>query len=84
MNWLKEHVFLATWLAPIITIAIAVLKSEKSEGGRFEWFPFILYFTFFICLAVLFTPEFDELSRTTARTLVMGLLGAILVYKKGL
>ena len=81
MDWLKDHVFIATWLGPVIAIVIAIMKGRKVEGRPVDWFRFVMYFTFFLCLAVAFTPQFDEAARTTARFLVYGLTGAILLYK---
>ena len=81
MNWLKDHVFIATWMGPVIAIVIAIMKGRRMEGLPVDWFRFVLYFSFFLCLAIKVTPQFDESARTFAGTLLYGLLGAILIYK---
>jgi hypothetical protein len=81
MSWLKDHVFIATWLGPVVAITIAIVKGRKTEAGAVDWFRFVLYFIFFLCLAVAFTPQFDEVARSTAKFLIYPLLGAILIYK---
>lgn len=81
MSWLKDHVFIATWLGPVIAIVIAVMKGRKTQDIPVDWFRFVLYFTFFLCLAVKFTPQLDESARSFSGTLAYGLLGAILIYK---
>jgi hypothetical protein len=81
MNWFKDHVFVATWLGPVIAIVIAIMKGRRTEGRPFDWYRLMMYFTFFLCLAVKFTSQFDESARTFAGTLAYGLLGAILIYK---
>ena len=83
MNWLKDHVFLATWLALPVALIIAWVNKRKAEGMAFDWFRFIFYFSFLACLGVAFTPQFDVKARTTANDLIYFLLGAIIVYKGG-
>lgn len=82
MSWVAH---IATWRGPLIAITIAIVRGRKgtATGGQVDWFRFILYFTFLLSLSVVFTPEFDETARTTARWLAFSLLGAILIYKKG-
>jgi hypothetical protein len=47
MNWLKDHMFIATWLGPVIAIVIAIMKGRKTEGLPIDWFRFVMYFTLF-------------------------------------
>jgi hypothetical protein len=83
MGWLKDHVYIATWLGVVLAIVTAFARGWKSEGAPVDWFRFVLWFTFFLCLAVTFTPQFDETARAYAKNLAYILLGPILIYKKG-
>lgn len=41
----------------------------------------LIYFTFVTCLAVTFTPTFDNEARSAARSLIFILLGVIIVSR---
>ena len=73
--------FVATWLGPVIAIVIAVMKGRNTQGIHADWFGFLLYFTFFLCLTIKFTPQFDESARSFSGGLAYFVLGAILIRR---
>jgi hypothetical protein len=81
MNWLRENVFIATWLALPVTLFIGLYQARKTEYKTVNWFRLLTYFTFFNALAVAFTPTFEAESRQFARYLVGALLGVIIVSR---
>ena len=70
MDWLKEHVYLAAWLAIPIAILVPILQTIFKKTDETDWLSVLKYLAFFISLAVMFTPTFDESARTSARVLV--------------
>jgi hypothetical protein len=82
MDWLKGHVYVATWLGLVVTVVLTFLKAKQTHFVQIDWFRFLLYFSFFTCLAVVFTPTFDQPARDYARYLSYSLLGVIIVSRK--
>jgi hypothetical protein len=70
MEWLKSHAFLATWLSPVIAVAIAVLRN-KQTGGSIDVRRMVVYIAFLTALAVVFTPGFEPDAKLTARTIAL-------------
>ena len=75
MAWLEQHSYLAAWLAIPIALIVPFLQYKSSKAKEIDWFNGLKYVAFFICLAVMLTPTFDESARTSARTLVFLSLG---------
>ncbi len=82
MDWLKNHVYVATWLGLFVTVIFTFLNARKTQFFEIDWFRFVIYFSFFTCLAVVFTPTFDQTARDFARYLSYSLLGVIIVSRK--
>jgi hypothetical protein len=58
MSWLKEHVYLAAWLALPITVLVAFIQNKKAET-KAESFPLkksLMYLLFLICFPIALTP----------------------------
>ena len=80
MDWFKEHVYVASWVSPLIAIAIALVKG-KGQSERTSTFWLVIDLAFLSSLAVAFTPYFDDQARSFARTFCMVSFGAILIGK---
>ena len=63
MNWLRDHVYVATWLGLVGTVILAILQARKTDFAEIDWFRLIIYFSFFTALGVIFTPTFDQFAR---------------------
>ncbi len=58
MDWLKEHVYLAAWLALPITVLVAFIQNKNVET-KAESFPLkksLTYLLFLICFPLTLTP----------------------------
>ena len=75
MEWFEQHSYLAAWLALPVAILVPFLQYRSGKTKEIDWFNGLKYLAFFICLAVMLTPTFDESARTSARTLVFMSLG---------
>jgi hypothetical protein len=67
MNWLKDHAYLAAWLALPVMIVIAVVQSVKTDFVGTDWSRMLIYFLFLTSLGVVFTPSFDPTARDVAK-----------------
>jgi hypothetical protein len=81
MNWLKENVYIAAWLALPVTLFIGLYQARKTEFKTVKWFRLLTYFTFLTALAVAFTPTFEAETHQFARYLVSVLLAVIIVSR---
>jgi hypothetical protein len=79
--WLQHYAYLATWLALPVTLLAGFLQAKKANFTGVSWFRLLIYFTFVTCLAVAFTPTFDNEARSVARSLIFMLLGVIIVSR---
>ena len=82
MNWLRDHVYVATWLGLVGTVILAILQARKTDFAEIDWFRLIIYFSFFTALGVVFTPTFDQFARDYAKYLASALLAVIIVSRK--
>lgn len=82
MDWLRDHAYLATWLALPVAVIVGFLQAKKTQFANVNWFRLIIYFTFLTALAAAFTPTFDQEARWYARYLVSVLLGVIIVSRR--
>jgi hypothetical protein len=74
MNWLRDHVFLATWLALPIMIVAAIVQNWGKQSSETDWSRLLLQFAFLTALCVAFTTTLDGTARDLARYLVCFLL----------
>jgi len=82
MNWLRENAFLATWLALPVALLVGFFQAKKANFANVDWTRFMMYFGFLTSLAVVFTPKFDQHSRSYAEFLATFLIGSIIVSRK--
>ncbi|MGA2329897.1 MAG: hypothetical protein ABSH05_26935 [Bryobacteraceae bacterium] len=62
MDWLKEHSYLAPWLAPVVTVIIAVIQ-KKGDLARLDWYAFTMYMLLLVSFAVSLSSSFDVKAR---------------------
>jgi len=74
MDWFKDHAYLAPWLAPIVTIAAALIQ-KKGNLDAVNWHIVLLYGIFFSSLTVAFNSSFDTSARDYAR--MIGILAFV-------
>jgi len=79
MSWMKDHVYIATWLALPLAVIIAILKNKNKSLSEIDWSRILFYLAFAISLGVTFTPSFDTSARSIAGTIVAMGMGAIIV-----
>jgi hypothetical protein len=79
VNWLKDHVYIASWLALPVTVLVGFFQAKSTGFTRINWFRNLTYFSFLSCLAVRLTPSFDEATRTWAGSFAEMLLFVIIV-----
>jgi hypothetical protein len=64
MEWLKEHVYLASWLSIPVAVIIGILQIRpRSNGKPVNWLRVLLTFLCLISFPVVITPTFDESAR---------------------
>jgi di/tricarboxylate transporter len=69
MNWLETHAYLAAWLALPVAFIVAIVQNIRSKTGQVEWRQMIFLFVFLLCLAVAFSPSFDNTAREYAKVI---------------
>jgi hypothetical protein len=79
MHWLETHAWLAAWLAIPVAVVIGVIQVVRTDFKQLDWSRSLLYLAFLVGLAVAFTPNFDESSRSEARYLVAVGIGFLIV-----
>ena len=82
LNWLKENVYIATWLALPVTLLVGVCQARKTEYKTVNWLRLLMYFSFVTSLAVAFTPRFDADARNFAHYLIARVLPVIVMTAK--
>lgn len=81
MEWLKEHVYLAAWLALPVTVIVAFIQNKKAAVMA-ESFPLrkmMAYLMFLICFPLSLTPTIELGVRGFVGTLAVCLLIVILL-----
>ena len=81
MNWLKEHVYVATWLGLPLTVILTFFRATRSQPVKVDWFRSVITFAFFTGLAVMLTPTFDATARYFAGFMMTFLLGVIIAHR---
>jgi hypothetical protein len=73
MNWLKDHVYVAAWLSPLLAL-IGMIAANLAHGTtRTNWSLVMIYVGFLTCMAVVFTPLMDSDTRIFAGVCFVGL-----------
>lgn len=79
MGWLKDHVFIAAWCSPIITLVGLIVRNTIRPAERVNWSMIILYVAFLTCLAAFLTPGLELGTHITVGMIGGTILGTITV-----
>ncbi len=71
--WLKEHVYIAAWLSPLVALLGMVIKNVRTGTTDTQWSMVMIYVAFLTCLAAVFTPVIDDAARFFAAFGAFGL-----------
>lgn len=82
MHWLKENVYLASWLAIPVALIGLVYQNRGKAAAEVDWNRSLLYIAFLVALSATFTPVFDATARTTAGMLVAILIPFFIIDRK--
>jgi len=80
MDWLKTHEYLAAWVSLPLMVVVALIQNLRGDGKGVGVPRMTIYFAFLICLAVVFTPTFDDNSRIFAGFLCVPLLITVIYH----
>lgn len=83
MQWLKDNVFLASWISPIIAVVAIVLRLRKPEtnGKPVNWVRLVLLVLCLSSFPVAVTPTFDASARDFAKYVFSFTLVAAVVMR---
>jgi predicted membrane channel-forming protein YqfA (hemolysin III family) len=82
LDFLKQYVFVASWISALAGITGLLLRKPRTAGGEIDWNRTILYILALVSFAAALTPQFDETAKTFARMIVSGLVGFLIVDRK--
>jgi len=82
MEWLRDHSYLAAWLALPVAILVAFFQNKGKKLADLDWSRLLIYIAFLISLAVTLTPTFDSTARDAAKIMVFAGLGFLIVDRK--
>ena len=82
MDWLRDHSYLAAWLALPVAIIVAFFQNKNRKFSEVDWSRILIYLAFLIALAVTLTPAFDEFARGVAKIIVFAGLGFLIVDRR--
>ncbi len=68
----SAHVYIGTWLSPIVAIFVFLVRGLKSDFKETYWPRTLLHIAFLTCLAVVSTPSFDSTARSAAQIESLG------------
>jgi hypothetical protein len=79
MAWLRDHVYIAAWLSPVIALLGMVVKNVTTGTTDTQWSMIMIYVAFLTCLAAVFTPLIDDSARFFAGfgTFALGIFIAV-------
>lgn len=66
MNWLKDHVYLAAWLSPVIALTALIVNNFRKSSEKVQWSWVMIYIAFLTGLAGCFTPNAEPALRIFA------------------
>jgi hypothetical protein len=70
MDWLRNNVFLAAWLSPVIALVGLCIQNARLDKPQIDWSRIVIYVAYLTFVAVAITPSFDASARATAGILV--------------
>jgi hypothetical protein len=77
MNWLKDHVYVAAWVSPLIAL-IGMIISNSVTARPPDWSRLMIYVGFLTAIAVVFTPIVDDSARIFAGVFLVPLTAFII------
>lgn len=83
MNWMKDHVYIASWLSAFTAIGVVLFKARKPSplGKPVNWTRILLIVLALGSFPVAITPTFDGMARGLAWNLLMFTLGGIIMMR---
>jgi len=82
MDWLRDHSYLAAWLALPVAIFVVILQNKGKKLAEMDWSRLLIYLAFLIALAVTITPTFDKTARDITKLIVFMGLGFLIVDRR--
>jgi hypothetical protein len=84
MEWLKDHAYLASWLALPIAIIIGILQIRRpvSDGKPIHWTRVLFTFLCLVSFPIVITPTFDESARSFGRYVFSFTLGGLIMMRR--
>jgi hypothetical protein len=65
MGWLKDHVYIAAWLSPLLALVALIIQDARGQGNT-NPSRFMIYVGFLTFLAAVFTPALEVEARVFA------------------
>jgi hypothetical protein len=81
-DWLRTHVYLATWLSLIVATTGLIIRNVRASAGEVDWTRTMIYIVLLTGLAAAFTPYLEYQARAFAGFLVSFTLGWIMMDKR--
>ena len=82
MDWLKTHEYLAPWLSLPLMVVLTIFQVWKGSvsGKSVNMALTVLFFAFFICIAVTFTPAIEVEARFFAGFMAFALMWVVVYH----
>jgi hypothetical protein len=78
LDWLKAHVFIASWASPVIALLGMILK-KRPEGTPLDWGRTVFYVGLLSLLAITVTPGVESAIRNFAMGIFTVGFGSLIV-----
>jgi ABC-type transport system involved in cytochrome c biogenesis permease subunit len=80
-EWLRAHVYLATWLSLLVATTGLVIRNVRASASEVDWRRAMIYIVLLTSLAAALTPSLDYQARFLGGSLVFFTLGWIMMGK---
>jgi len=81
-DWLKAHVYLATWLSLIVATTGLIVRNLRAGAGEVDWTRTMIYIVLLTGLSAAFTPSLEYPARFFGGYLVSFTLGWIMMDRR--
>jgi hypothetical protein len=75
MGWFKDHVFIAAWCSPILTLVGIIIRNTVNPTESVNWSLIVLYVVCLTCLAADLTPGLEANVRSSS-----ALVGSVALF----
>jgi hypothetical protein len=82
MNWLKDHVYIASWLSLIVATIGLIIRNLRASAGEVDGTRTMIYVVLLTGLSAAFTPSLEYVARFFGGYLVSFTLGWIMMDKR--